>query len=248
MALDAEGRTEGRGGRAHGLDVGAERIALVLGPDGVLARGRHVGEPTATRAGDHSNSIRTVRLTPHCAHATLRSDGKPRLAHCLDRERNAEPRLVRVVERLGRRAARLPRLRRLQRPGGEGSPAAGSVSGLARFVRIAVRVRNKFSDRERHPGLMRVGRGVAAFVQQRGGRVFVWGDDFPSGRWGRLRVAFEKPSAVEFGCSARNGFELCLDASITFGGPVRLSIARFPRRHLVARSPGWGDGSAGGAF
>lgn len=36
------------------LDVGAERIALMLGPDSVLAIARYVGKPAAAWTGDHA--------------------------------------------------------------------------------------------------------------------------------------------------------------------------------------------------
>ena len=39
------------------LDVCAERIALVLGPDGFLAIARYVGKPAATWAGDHAANL-----------------------------------------------------------------------------------------------------------------------------------------------------------------------------------------------
>ena len=42
------------------LDVGAERIALMLGPDSVLAIARYVGKPAAAWTGDHAaNFYRT---------------------------------------------------------------------------------------------------------------------------------------------------------------------------------------------
>ena len=53
MTLDAKRRAEGRSGRPDRLDVRAERIALMLGPDRVLTRRRYVGEPAATGTGDH---------------------------------------------------------------------------------------------------------------------------------------------------------------------------------------------------
>jgi hypothetical protein len=67
--------------------------------------------------------------------------------------------------------------------------------------------------------------------------VFVWAEDFPSGEWGELRVAFEEPSNVEFECLEQEGFEVYVDASIAFG-PLRLSLARLPHRHLIARRRG----------
>jgi hypothetical protein len=55
MALDAQTCAERRCGRsADGLDLGTERIALVLRPDRVLAVARNVSEPAAAGTGDHA--------------------------------------------------------------------------------------------------------------------------------------------------------------------------------------------------
>src|SRR4051812_8140350 len=53
VALDAEPRAERRGRPADRLDVAAEGVALMLRPHHVLARGRHVGEPTTAWTGNH---------------------------------------------------------------------------------------------------------------------------------------------------------------------------------------------------
>ena len=61
MALDAQARAVRRcRGSVDRLDVCTERIALVLGPDSVLAIARYVGKPAAAWTGDHAaNFYRT---------------------------------------------------------------------------------------------------------------------------------------------------------------------------------------------
>jgi hypothetical protein len=61
MALDAQACAVRRcRSSLYRLDVCAERIALMLGPDGVLAIARYVGKPAAAWTGDHAaNFYRT---------------------------------------------------------------------------------------------------------------------------------------------------------------------------------------------
>src|SRR5947208_16858870 len=61
MALDAQARAVRRCRRSvDRLDLCTERIALVLGPDSVLAIARYVGKPAAAWTGDHAaNFYRT---------------------------------------------------------------------------------------------------------------------------------------------------------------------------------------------
>src|SRR5437763_4992554 len=55
MALDAQACAIRRcRGSVDKLDVCTERIALVLGPDSVLAIARYVGKPAAAWTGDHA--------------------------------------------------------------------------------------------------------------------------------------------------------------------------------------------------
>ena len=56
MAVDAERRAVGRCLRTHGLNVGTEGVAYVLGPCRVFSRPRHVCNPPAARTGDHRAS------------------------------------------------------------------------------------------------------------------------------------------------------------------------------------------------
>jgi hypothetical protein len=55
MTLDAQSCAVRRWRRGvDGLDVCTKRIALVLGPDSVLAIARDVGKPAAAWANDHA--------------------------------------------------------------------------------------------------------------------------------------------------------------------------------------------------
>jgi hypothetical protein len=55
MPLDAQACAVRRCRRSvDRLDVCTERIALVLGPDGLLAVARYFGKPTAAWTGDHA--------------------------------------------------------------------------------------------------------------------------------------------------------------------------------------------------
>ena len=73
-------------------------------------------------------------------------------------------------------------------------------------------------------------------MQERGGTLYVWGDPFPSRRWGWLRAGFERPEGYEFQCEWREGFELCVESAINVEW-LRISVARFPREHIRVRWP-----------
>ncbi len=61
------------------LDVCTERIALVLGPDSVLAIARYVGKPPAAWTGDHAaNFYRTS-----CGTNRTRAEDWPHTCACL---------------------------------------------------------------------------------------------------------------------------------------------------------------------
>ena len=63
MALDAQACAVWRcRGSVDGFDVCAERVALVLGPDSVLAVARDVGQPAAAWTGDHAASFYRTEL------------------------------------------------------------------------------------------------------------------------------------------------------------------------------------------
>jgi hypothetical protein len=62
MALDAQACAVRRYRRSvDGLDVCAERIAPVLGPDSILSIARHVGKPAAAWTGDHADDFYRTR-------------------------------------------------------------------------------------------------------------------------------------------------------------------------------------------
>jgi hypothetical protein len=92
MALDAQACAVRSCRRSvDRLDVCTERIALVLGPDSVLAIARYVGKPPAAWTGDHAaNFYRTSYGTnrtraedwPHTC-ACLRSAEEPAAADSL---------------------------------------------------------------------------------------------------------------------------------------------------------------------
>jgi hypothetical protein len=73
------------------LDVCTERIALVLGPDSVLAIARYVGKPAAAWTGDHAaNFYRTSFGT----NRTRAEDGAASRIRCTPQLVRGEPNLL----------------------------------------------------------------------------------------------------------------------------------------------------------
>jgi hypothetical protein len=71
---------------------------------------------------------------------------------------------------------------------------------------------------------------AAAFIRQRGGRLYIWIDGA-----GVKRVRVRPPrSKIEFCTVAANGFELLHDVRIDRPSLWAISLKRFPLRHIEA--------------
>lgn len=84
-----------------------------------------------------------------------------------------------------------------------------------------------------------LGRGVAAWVNERGGNLYVW-TERPSGRPWIARTETQRPLGVEFArCEDVDDFRLWLECDETFSSKLRVKRRWFGLRDGVAARCGY---------
>ena len=126
-----------------------------------------------------------------------------------------------------------------RRPVGDRRPASRE-SVLERLLPRSRRrwSRRNWAIRANVPGLanLAVSPPALRFVQEQGGRLFVWSEEFGGG-FAVLRASAQPPpGGREFSQHRLAHLVLFLALEDVAGGEVRVDLSRWPRRRLVARS------------
>lgn len=88
------------------------------------------------------------------------------------------------------------------------------------------------------PVRVALGRGVVAWVSDRGGELYVWGDPFSEG-FDVMRASARPPAGVSFVPSdAVSGFRLFVEADMAFSSPIRLRRRWFGLRDGITVDTG----------